>query len=65
MKAYKSRETAIRAAGKRSLFANLNGKFSHFDVIAVDGDYYVVQAGKYPNHTFWTMVRQYVAGYSV
>lgn len=64
-KAYKSRETAILAAGKKSLFADLNGKFSHFDVIAIDGDYYVVRAGNYPAHQFWIIVRQYVSGYSI
>jgi hypothetical protein len=65
MKAYTTRDKAKKAAGKRSLFASLNGKFSQYDVIAIDGEFYVVEAGKYPKHTFWTIVQQYCGGYSI
>ena len=65
MKAYTTRDKALKAASKRSLFANINGKFSQYDVIAIDGDYFVVKSGQYPLHTFWFIVKQYSAGYSV
>ena len=65
MKKYTTREKAKLAAGKKSLFADLNGKFSQFDVIAIDGEYFVVESGKYPKHQFWTIVHQFSAGYSI
>ena len=65
LKQYKDLTKARLAAGKKSLFANLNGKFSQFDVIAIDGQYFVVQSGQYPKHSFWKIVQQYSGGYSI
>lgn len=65
MKQYTTRQKAELAAAKKSLFAKLNGKFSQFDVLAIDGAFFVVEAGKYPKHNFWSIVKQYSAGYSV
>jgi hypothetical protein len=64
MKKYKNYKTAYNAAGKKSLFANLNGKFSQFDVIEQNYNYYVVESGKYPQGQF-NVISQFSAGYSI